>query len=203
MSSVVVRPSPLVDEPAPHLLLRVGACKQAMCCACSWPTSPASTDPMAMLMHLPLFADEHCGGFSEYVFVSCYVPADRPRSRHPAASRPPVLVSVHSAALSGSCGSLLGTISQCSRMCLMLASHLASYSLYSVSVTAGDSGLAVFAQSRGLCCSSVLPGSAIIARRKFSRCSNACFLPLCHEPMFCRREQFSRRSNSTSAVKHS
>ena len=38
------------------------------------------------------------------------------------ASSLPVLVSVHSVALSGSCGSLLGTIGQCSRMCLMLAS---------------------------------------------------------------------------------
>ena len=83
MSGVVVRPSPLVDEPAPLLLLRVAACKQAIRCAYSWPTSLASTSPIEMPMRLPLSVDKYYRGFSGYVFLSCYVPAGKPRSRYP------------------------------------------------------------------------------------------------------------------------
>ena len=36
-----------------------------------------------MLMLLPPFVDEYYEGFSEYIFLSCYVPAGRPYSRHP------------------------------------------------------------------------------------------------------------------------
>ena len=38
---------------------------------------------MEMPMRLPLSVDKYCGGFSGYVFLSCYVPAGKPRSRHP------------------------------------------------------------------------------------------------------------------------